>query len=332
MDIAIIICTYNPEERIFRRCLDAVKSLRKDDLNVEVILVDNNSSNALESLDYVAGFLTVTGARCVMERKPGLTYARIAGFKASSAPVVIYFDDDNQPDKNYLLVATEVLRRKKDVGLLGPGIVQVDFIDGSNKWLESERPLFQELNMPAEIFGHVLTSYQEYYPFGTGLILKREIMQKYSDLVESQGEISDRKGNSLVGGGDIQIVWTGLKMGYHAGRTPQLRMQHIIPKSRTTASYIKKLSYSLGYSETKTRLGVFPEHEQKIKMEKKNFLQFYFLLAKSIVRYGFHAKFLFLRQVPNIVGRASGYYHAFNEKKPAWLSMAEALFSVKYYK
>lgn len=332
MDISVIICTYNPEARIFSRCLNAVRDLYKDDLNVEVILVDNNSSPALTNQDYVAAFLTATGARCITEKKPGLTYARIAGFNASSAPVVIYFDDDNEPGKNYLLTANKVLAEKKEVGLVGPGIVRVDFIDGSDQWLESERPLFQELSIPLAIYGHVLTSYQEFYPYGTGLILRRAIMQQYCYLVEAQGEISDRKGSSLVGGGDIQVVWTGIKMGYHAGRTPYLTMQHIIPKSRTTSAYIKKLSYSLGYSETKTRLGVFPEHEQKIKMEKKNFVQFYFLLAKSIARYSFSPKFLFLRQVPNIVGRASGYYYAFNKKKPAWLVIAEDLFNVKYYK
>lgn len=333
MDISVIICTYNPEERIFSRCLNAIRALRKNDLRVEVILVDNNSLPSLVNLDYVASFLSVTpSSRCIKETKPGLTYARIAGFRAASAPVVIYFDDDNEPARDYLLTANQVLLEKKEVGMLGPGVVRVDFIDGSNKWLESERPLFQEINLSSEMYNNVLTSYEECYPYGTGLVLRKEIMEKYCRVVESQGEISDRKENSLVGGGDLQIVWTGIKLGYYAGRTPQLEMVHVIPKSRTTGSYIRKLCYSLGYSETKCRLGVFPENEQTIKREKKTFFQFYFVLAKSILRYIFNLKFLFTHKIPNIVGRASGYYYAFGEKRPGWLLMAENLFGLKYYK
>ena len=333
MDISVIVCTYNPEERIFNRCLNAIRSFRKNDLQVEVILVDNNSFPSLINLDYIEAFLAVTpSSRCITETEPGLTYARIAGFRAALAPVVIYFDDDNEPDPDYLLIANQVLSEKKEVGMLGPGVVQVDFIDGSNKWLESERPLFQEINLTSEMYNNVLTSYEHCYPYGTGLVLRKKIMENYCRLVESQGEISDRKGNSLVAGGDLQIVWTGIKLGYYAGRTPKLQMVHIIPKSRTTESYIRKLCYSLGYSETKCRLGVFPENEQIIRKEKTTFFQTYFLLAKSILRYVFNLKFLFTHKVPNIVGRASGYYYAFDEKKPGWLLMTENLFGLKYYK
>lgn len=332
MDISIIICTYNPEQRIFSRCLNAVKALHRKNLQVQTIVVDNNSTLDLEQQNYVAEFLAaVPGSHCIRETRPGLTYARIAGFAQSVAPIVIYFDDDNEPAEDYLVNAYAVLDQKAEIGLVGPGEVRVDFIDGSNEWLESERALFQEMNQLAPKYNNVLDAYQECYPFGTGLVLRRDIMQKYCSLLAAQGEISDRIGNSLVGGGDVQIVWTGIKMGYYAGRTPAMQLVHIIPQSRTTDAYIKKLSYSLGYSETKCRLGVFPEKEMIIKRERKKFVPFYFQLTKSVIKYMFKSRFLLTREIPNTVGKASGYYFAFNEKKPAWLLTAEKIFGLKYY-
>ena len=40
--ISIIICTYNPETAIIKRCLSAVKRLQILDVEYEVILVENN--------------------------------------------------------------------------------------------------------------------------------------------------------------------------------------------------------------------------------------------------------------------------------------------------
>ena len=40
--------------------------------------------------------------RLILEITQGLTFARMAGYKLASAPYIIFFDDDNEPDVNYL--------------------------------------------------------------------------------------------------------------------------------------------------------------------------------------------------------------------------------------
>lgn len=330
MDISIILCVHNPEERVFSRCLNAIHKFKTDNLDTEIILVDNNSSIALHQVEYIKEFfIKCPNAIYVPEAKPGLTYARIAGFKQAKAPIIIFFDDDNEPCEEYLSIVHRILSNKKEVGMIGPGTVNVDFIDGSNKWLESKRPIFQEIKMTKEKYDDNKTKYQECYPYGTGLVVRKEVMRNYSEMLNSRSLISDRNGDLLISGGDSQIVWCGIKMGFYAGRIPSLKLTHIIPGSRTTEAYLKRLHYSLGYSETKTLLGVF--EEEKIRLSKKSSFTFYFVLLKCMVRNIFDRKKLLIEYIPNLIGKNSGYYFAFGEKKPQWLKLTEKAFQLNYY-
>jgi glycosyltransferase involved in cell wall biosynthesis len=330
MDISIIICTHNPQERIFKRCLEAVQNLKRGSLNVEVLLIDNNSVPALNESDYIKHFLLqCTGTKYIRENKPGLTYARMAGFKNAIAPVFILFDDDNEPEESYLLGVNDFLLRVPQIGVFGPGIVAVDFIDGPGNWLEKKRKIFQEKAVTTEQWDQITDSYQECYPYGTGMVVKREVINYY-ELISSQNETSDRKENSLISGGDVQIVLSGIKAGYAAGCTPLLKINHLIPWQRTSDSYLRKLSYSTAYSYTKAYLGVFPEKEKKFLGKKISFIKFCFIFIKCVISSLVNNKRLFNNVIPALVGDVSGYYYAFNEKRPYWLLVTEKVFNLNY--
>ena len=46
--LSIIICTYNPETAIIKRCLSAVKRLQIIGIEYEVILVENNCITSIK--------------------------------------------------------------------------------------------------------------------------------------------------------------------------------------------------------------------------------------------------------------------------------------------
>ena len=54
---SIIICTYNPKEKIFSKLLLALERLKKTDFDYEIILIDNNSQIPICNLNYVSQFL-----------------------------------------------------------------------------------------------------------------------------------------------------------------------------------------------------------------------------------------------------------------------------------
>jgi glycosyltransferase involved in cell wall biosynthesis len=331
MNVSVIICTYNPEERIFKRCLNAIQNFNTQNLQVEVLLVDNNSSTDLQNIPYIKQFLNnCTHAKYLVENKAGLTNARICGYQNATAPILVFFDDDNEPHKNYLQVAHQILTSKLNVGMIGPGKIEVDFIDGSNKWLEKRRPLFQQINLSEAKYEADVSTYHHFYPYGTGLVVTKSVMKNYVEAIVNNGKISDRNGDSLISGGDVQIVWSGVKMGFAAGRNPMLSLNHIIPKNRTTEKYVKKLNYFTSFSSTMTYLGVFPEKEQEIKKSKTTFLKLYYILIKCSIRNIFNQKTLNTEFIPSILGKTGGYYFAFKKQKPQWLAKTESFFGCSY--
>ncbi len=98
--ISILICYYNSEKFICR----ALKSLlNQGDVFVELILVDNNSSDS--SNDLVTSFFNddtyldrshLFTVKIIKEKNQGLAYARNAGFDLVTCDYVYILDSDNQ--------------------------------------------------------------------------------------------------------------------------------------------------------------------------------------------------------------------------------------------
>src|ERR1700710_3017592 len=96
IDYSIVICTYNPEERLLKRCLDAVHNLDTEGITTEVILVDNNSAVPISTLRYVNDFSKRTPfVKTIMVPAQGLKNARIAAIKEAKGRHIVYFDSDN---------------------------------------------------------------------------------------------------------------------------------------------------------------------------------------------------------------------------------------------
>ena len=57
IDYSLIICTYNPDERLLERCLHAVHQLNLENISSEVIIVDNNSTIPVSGLPCILQYL-----------------------------------------------------------------------------------------------------------------------------------------------------------------------------------------------------------------------------------------------------------------------------------
>jgi glycosyltransferase involved in cell wall biosynthesis len=262
-DISIIICTYNPDERLLQRCLQAVSGLKRDKLQVECLLIDNNSNPPAGDTKIVQDFLQRSSwARLLVEPTAGLTLARILGYKNSTAPVIVFFDDDNEPEENYLLGTMDFVRRHPKAGIFGPGHITVDFIDGAKKSVSNFKKLYQEIHVAAEQYDTTTDAYPSCYPYGTGMVVRKEVMEAYTNRV-MEGNLATlgRKGTALTGGEDVQIVWIGLRMGFAAGRTPLLSLKHLINGKKSNFLYLKRLAYGGGLSTLPARYEIFPEEK-----------------------------------------------------------------------
>lgn len=262
---AIAVCTYNPDLRLLARLLNALLPIIKSNKEkVDVIIVDNNSSPPLNSYSEIQDFLCeAPNSQCITETKQGLTAARCAAIKATLAPIVVFFDDDNEPAPDYLEILSQYFEKYPNVGIWGPGHIEVEYMDSVDPWFLDNKQKFQQRKQP---FAYVCepASWGQYYPNGTGFAVRREIFNKYLEGVKNKRlQVTGRKGNQLSSGEDVQIVWEGIKLGFAAGMIPSLRCNHLIPASKANFSYLARLHFGTSSAYMPALFQSFPEKKEQ---------------------------------------------------------------------
>jgi glycosyltransferase involved in cell wall biosynthesis len=261
---SIIICTYNPNEVTFQRLLLALSQFRKTNFPYEIVLVDNNSTPSISERDIVKQFSTsVDDIQVICEKNPGLTAARVTGIVRTIYDWVIFFDDDNEPAEDYLLQIKLLIEKYPQVGAWGPGKITVNYINQiETAFLKKIKWLFQERQYEGTFFEKNIVEGSEYYPFGTGMVVRKDVLLEYVSRVNAgRYTMSDRKGKSLMSAGDIQILFTCLQRGYFAGSSNILKLTHIIDISKANPKYAARLVYALNSSQLKAYQEVFTDQK-----------------------------------------------------------------------
>jgi len=94
--VSIVVSTYNRCEQL-RHALPALVAQSTDDLVCELIVVDNNSTDATRSV--IKRFVQSgdTNVHCAFEPRQGLSYGRNTGIARAKAPLIAFTDDDVRP-------------------------------------------------------------------------------------------------------------------------------------------------------------------------------------------------------------------------------------------
>lgn len=318
-DYSIVICTYNPEERILSRCLKAVAQLETEYLRTEVILVDNNSKTAVKDLPYVKAHTKDIPFFQVLEvKEQGVKYARMAAIEKAQGKFIVYIDYDNEPAPGYLQELKKLNERFPQVGAWGPGLVTVDFIDGVDKKIENyARTAFQE-RRDEEVDFSTEREWQPCYPFGTGLCTYAFILKEYIQLA-AEGSFTQpgRTGNALSSGEDTQMVLLCIRKGYAAGVSPTLQLQHIIPRSRANRKYLQRLAWGTGVCYEACMLEVFPERKAQLLRRLMSADKFSRQAVKRTINATWHRNPMKKFELVRFLSLNAGIYAALNKPLPA---------------
>ena len=324
----IAICTYNPDPRLLARTLNAVAALQLP-VPVECVIVDNASDRAVAELPVVRDFLArCPWARVVTEAKPGLSYARIAAVNATTAPLLCFVDDDCEPASDYLAIALRILDDKRCIGALGPGEVVVEYVDPVPDWFAARfTHHFQEKHHDGLTYGCVSASWTDYYPPGSCMVVRREVLTRYRDaFLGGELSASDRTGDSLASGGDTQIVWEAVKLGFAAGISSNLRIRHLIPAKRSNLRYMKRLSFGTSSSYLPALIGSFPAERAKYAAPAN--AQIASGALKLIARHVLRMRLKFLPiELAAYLGRITGTLRATGERR-RWVDRCVRLLGI----
>jgi glycosyltransferase involved in cell wall biosynthesis len=116
MKLSFVIPAYN-EEKYIGRCLDSIhRELRGKDHDVEIIVVNNASTDRTHEVA-----MSFDGVKVVYEPQKGLVSARQAGYLASTGHLIANVDADTRLPKGWIdKVFSEFSRDEKLAALSGP--------------------------------------------------------------------------------------------------------------------------------------------------------------------------------------------------------------------
>ncbi len=100
IDISLVILTYNRREAL-RRCLDSITAMKKGELSVEVIVVDDGSE--IDNLPVVSQFTESLGVTYFKKDNQGVASTRNFGLRKSRGRLIGFIADDYILPENYLL-------------------------------------------------------------------------------------------------------------------------------------------------------------------------------------------------------------------------------------
>ena len=229
--VDICICTYNPRPDIFRRVIDAL-ARQSARTAMQVIVIDNASSPPLREADLAPLAAAGVVTRLCRELERGVAFARGRAIRESTAPLILFVDDDNELADDYVEVALALADAHPEVGCLGgqllpaPGVV-------IPRWF---RPIASFFAIDPDGFSEARTGYVTYKatpndPPTAGLLVRRAIVELYLEFAPMFGELGRTPGRA-ASVEDSLLVRQAHRLGFLCARRPELRLWHHIDPRR----------------------------------------------------------------------------------------------------
>jgi glycosyltransferase involved in cell wall biosynthesis len=245
--LSVIVCTLNPRADYFDACLGALKSQTLPTELWELVVVDN-ASDAPLALRLDLGWHPA--ARIVREDTLGLTPARLRGIAEAKADLMVFVDDDNVLEPDYLETALQLARDRPFLGCWS-GQCLPRFEIPPPAWTERYWGALCIRRFAREVWSN-LPRLAETMPAGAGMCVRRQVARRYLQLHETGARRFqfDRTGGSLTSGGDNDLAACACDIGLGVGLVPSLKLGHQIPPQRLTADYLERLVEGIEFSST----------------------------------------------------------------------------------
>jgi Glycosyl transferase family 2 len=245
--ITVVTCTHNPRADYLDKVLAALKSQTLSPEHWEFILIDNASECPIESNIDLSWH---PKARHVREEKLGLTPARIRGIQESSGNILVFVDDDNVLNFDYLEKTIEISKTWSILGAWG-GQIRPEFEQEPPEWVQPYLPMLAIREFQHDRWSNLIHQH-ETTPCGAGLCVRKVVAEKYVELVQKHPFRAslDRQGRMLTSCGDSDLAFTACDMGLGTGLFTALKLTHLIPTYRLQEDYLLSLREGLIYSLT----------------------------------------------------------------------------------
>ncbi len=239
--VTVAIVTFN-RSRFLRETLATVTRQAFPADRWELLVIDNNSTD--DTAEVIASFSGAAPTpRRVLETRQGLDHGRNRAVAESKGDILVLADDDILAEAGWLgaLVAPLAGDGARRIGVAGGEVVPV-FPDGIPAWLEgSHGPLAFRSKAGALGAGQA--------PMGANFAFPKWVFERFG-LFDTH---LDRKGASLFGGGDSEMIRRIRSAGLEVWFVPEARVLHQIPSGRLTFRYAARHAFDSARSRVADR-------------------------------------------------------------------------------
>ena len=257
--LSLIIPTHNRSERL----IAALESVIRQDLPAadwECVVVSNNSTDDTVARfgDFAARYPGLN-LRLVTEDGPGVSYARNRGIAETSAPLLVFIDDDERINPGFLRAYADFFDAHPDAVVAGGRII-AEYVTGRPAWLSkyTEMPIANPMD-----FGDAVRPFPAgRVPGGGNMAFRRSAALRYGGFDPSLGRV----GRMLIGGEENDFFERLMRGGETCWYVPGAVMWHIIPPEKLTDSYFRRLCYNVGVSQ-RLRAGMYRRYPKTLLFE-----------------------------------------------------------------
>lgn len=241
--VTVLICTYN-RAPLLRETLRALQAMEPPvDLPVEIIVVDNNSSDQTAEVVAASALHGPFAIRYLTETRQGKSFALNTGLAHASGDVVALTDDDVIPARDWLNRIVADFREHDVTFVFGKVLPRWGRVPPPELLTAKAQDIWGPLAIVD--YGDEPVRYRaedtgQRLPIGANLAFSTAALRAAGAWRTDLGKVN----NSLISGEDHEIFMRLLRLGLYAGYyDPQVTVRHYVPADRLTRRYFRRWFY-----------------------------------------------------------------------------------------
>lgn len=238
--VSIVVCCYNSASRI-DETIKHLTLLSHPNIAFEIILVNNASkdnTSAVAINSWEQWYDTQYGEkvfRIVDEYIPGLTAARKRGVQEALYKHLIFVDDDNWLNADYITEAQQIFDQYPNAAVVGGQGIPYFENNEKPEWFDSKKNWYA-VGKQGGVEGIITRT--RGFVYGAAAFWKTDVLK---EIFKRRLWLTDRLGNKLTSGGDSELCFNAVLMGYDIAYSSKLIFTHFIPQERLTVKYIDRM-------------------------------------------------------------------------------------------
>ena len=237
--ISVVVCTYNRSD-LLAMCLESLMQQTAPTGDFEVLVVDNNSTDATAEVVQDYQKKREIPLRYCLETQVGLSFARNTGYREARAPWIAYIDDDAKARPDFVTRALWMTEN-----------TDYPFFGGLDlPWYPFGKPAWYQDRYASTRYRHkgIATLIGDEHAFGCVMVMRRDILERFGGFNTGIGMRGKDVGYNEETELQNRLRAAGLRIGYD----PQLVIDHAVAPHKLRIDWFFQAAFAHGRDKVRS--------------------------------------------------------------------------------